>query len=280
VNNETSQEHRMSDVIELHEGDSPVILSAPHVGTEIPGPIRERLNPRGQAIDDTDWHVHRLYQGLLPGATTVSARFSRYVVDLNRPPEGGSLYPGQNTTGTCPVTDFDGEPIYLAGQEPDEAETAARVAAYHAPYHDAIAAQIERLRARHGAVLLYDCHSIRSVVPYLFDGELPVLNIGTNGGETCDAGLETLMVEGCRNAEENGGYSWVLNGRFKGGWTTRHYGRPHESVHAIQMETAQRAYLHEAPPWTYDSTLADRLRPFLKALLENLERRVLELGGR
>jgi formiminoglutamase len=270
----------MSDVIELHEGSSPVILSAPHVGTELPEAVRARLNERGLALDDTDWHVHRLYDDLLPTATRVTARYSRYVVDLNRPPGGGSLYPGQNTTGTCPTTDFDGEAIYRDGQAPDEDEIAERVATYHAPYHAAIEAQIARLREKHGAVLLYDCHSIRSVVPYLFEGELPVLNIGTNEGATCDAALESIVVDGCRAAESDGGYSWVLNGRFKGGWTTRHYGRPGESIHAIQMETAQRAYLEERPPWTFDRERAARLRPFLQTMLEALERKVLELGGR
>lgn len=269
----------MDPIIDLDEGDSPIILSAPHVGTQVPEPILARLSERGRALDDTDWHVHQLYAGLLPGATTISARYSRYVVDLNRSPDGGSLYPGQNTTGTCPVTDFDGESLYLDGQAPDEDEVAERVAIYHRPYHEAIRTQIERLKARHGAVLLYDCHSIRSVIPYLFEGQLPVLNIGTNQGATCHADLEALTVEGCRAAEA-GGYNWVLNGRFKGGWTTRHYGQPQTGVHAIQMETAQRAYLHETPPWDYAPALADQLRPYLSSMLASLEARVLELGGR
>lgn len=268
----------MEPIVDVREGDSPVILSAPHVGTRLPADIEARLNERGRALTDTDWHVHRLYEGLLAGATTISARYSRYVVDLNRPPDGASLYPGQNTTGTCPVTDFDGQPLYRDGQEPDDAEVAERIERYHRPYHAAIEEHVARLRERHGAVLLYDCHSIRSVVPYLFEGELPVLNIGTNDGVTCDASLEELAVAGCRAAEE-GGYTWVLNGRFKGGWTTRHYGQPAAGVHAIQMETAQRAYLHEAPPWRFDEALAARLRPYLKAMLTRLAQRVRELGG-
>jgi N-formylglutamate deformylase len=270
----------MSDVIDLNEGTSPIVLCAPHVGTQLPEDVRARLNDRGRALDDTDWHVHELYAGLLPTATTISARYSRYVVDLNRPPEGGSLYPGQNTTGTCPTTDFDGQAIYEEGQTPTDDEIGDRVTRFHAPYHQAIEQQLARLRERHGAVLLYDCHSIRSLVPFLFDGELPVLNIGTNGGTTCAPSLEGVMVEGCRAAESGGGYTWVLNGRFKGGWTTRHYGRPEQGMHAIQMETAQRAYLHEAPPWDYQPSLAEQLRPYLKSMLEALERAVLDLGGK
>lgn len=270
----------MSSAITLHEGSSPVILSAPHVGTKLPRALDERLNERGRMLADTDWHVDRLYHGCLANATTIAAQYSRYVVDLNRPPEGGSLYPGQNTTATCPTTDFDGHPIYRTGQEPDEAEVAERVATYHAPYHTAIREQIERLWARHGAVLLYDCHSIRSVIPHLFDGELPQLNIGTNEGATCAPPLETIACQGCQAAERDGGYTWVLNGRFKGGWTTRHYGRPDANVHAIQMEIAQRAYMQEAPPWRFDAQRATRVRPFLAGLLGHLEQAVLELGGK
>ena len=192
----------------------------------------------------------------------------RYVIDVNRDPEGESLYPGQNTTGLVPLTDFDGGPIWQDGEEPDAAEVEARRAAYHAPYHAALADELERVHTQHGFAILYDCHSIRSRIPYLFDGMLPDLNIGTNGGTTCAPGIEQAVTAICEGAAD---YTSILNGRFRGGWTTRHYGRPGEGLHAIQMEIAQATYLAaEAPPWTYDETRAGALRVPLRKILETL----------
>lgn len=256
--------------VEVVQGDSPVILGLPHTGTWLPDEIRARLNSRGQVLADTDWHIHRLYDGLLPGATTVRATFHRYVIDANRSPEGTSLYPGQNTTGLCPLTDFDGEAIWNPGQEPSQDEVAARCGAFHRPYHEALAAEIDRVRARHGVAILYDCHSIRSRIPFLFPGTLPVFSIGTNGGASCSPAIEGAAHDACLRAP---GFDTVLNGRFRGGWTTRHYGRPGEGVHAIQMELAQRAYLAaEAAPWTYDAGRAERLRNALQPILVELDR--------
>lgn len=251
--------------VEVTQGDSPVILGLPHTGTWLPDGIRARLNPRGQVLADTDWHIHRLYDGLLPGATTVRATFHRYVIDANRGPDDASLYPGQNTTGLVPLTDFDGEPIWEV--EPTAEEIATRKAQFHAPYHAALAAEIERVRARHGVAILYDCHSIRSVIPFLFQGVLPDFNIGTNSGAACDKRIEAATFELCAAS----GRSHVLNGRFKGGWTTRHYGQPGQGVHAIQMELAQATHLAtEAPPFAYDEQKAEALRVTLKAILERL----------
>jgi N-formylglutamate deformylase len=202
----------------------------------------------------------------LPGATTVRATFHRYVVDANRAPDDASLYPGQNTTGLVPVTDFDGHPIWDAA--PDAAAIADRTARFHAPYHAALAAEIERVRARHGVAILYDCHSIRSRVPFLFDGTLPDFNIGTNSGAACDPRVEAVTLAVCRAAT---GYTYVANGRFKGGWTTRHYGRPDTGVHAIQMELAQGTHLAaEAPPFAYDEAKAEALREPLGEILRTL----------
>jgi formiminoglutamase len=253
-------------------GDGPVILGVPHAGSDIPEDLLARLNDRGRELADTDWWVDRLYEDLLPGATLVKALFHRYVIDANRDPEGASLYPGQNTTALCPTTDFDGAPIWQPGEAPGPDEVEARRVAYHAPYHGALAAEIERVRARHGVALLYDCHSIRSHVPYLFEGELPALNIGDNQGATCAPAVRHAAVE----AAQASGFSYVLNGRFKGGWTTRHYGRPGDGVHALQMEIAQSAYMDERPPWTYRDDLAERLRPHLKTLLGRLEQLALD----
>ncbi|GGC14683.1 N-formylglutamate deformylase [Marivita lacus] len=254
--------------IEVTRGDSPLVLGLPHTGTDIPDDCLARLNDTGRAIADTDWHIDRLYDGLVEGVTTVRTPVHRYVIDVNRDPSGQSLYPGQNTTGLCPLTDFDGRSIYLEGQEPDAVEVDHRRKTYHAPYHAALEAELDRVRALHGFAVLYDCHSIRSRIPFLFDGTLPDFNIGTNLGRTCDLQIEASVLQICKAAN---GYSSTLNGRFKGGWTTRHYGRPAQGVHAIQMELAQSTYLaSETPPWSYDDTRADRLRAHLTTILNTL----------
>lgn len=255
------------DPVKVMRGDGPVVLGMPHGGTHLPEDCAARLNETGLALADTDWHIDRLYEGLLPGATEVRASFHRYVIDANRDPSGASLYPGQNTTGLCPTTDFDGRGIYRPGAEPDAAEIARRRAAFHEPYHRALAAELDRVRGIHGVAILYDCHSIRSRIPFLFDGRLPDLNIGTDGGQTCAPELEAAVMTVCKS---DPGHSCILNGRFRGGWTTRHYGRPETGWHAIQMETAQAAYMHETPPWDYDETRAGRLRPVLAAVLDAL----------
>jgi len=258
--------------VSIRQGDGPVVLGVPHAGTDVPDDLMARLNDRGRERADTDWWVDRLYDGLLPDATLVKALFHRYLIDANRDPAGTSLYPGQNTTALCPTTDFDGAPIWRPGEAPGADEIEARRAAYHAPYHAALAAEIARVKARHGVAILYDCHSIRSQVPYLFEGELPTLNIGDDRGTTCAPAAQQAAVEVARAS----GYSYVLNGRFKGGWTSRHYGRPADGVHALQMEIAQSAYMDEAPPWTYRDDRAERLRPHLRTLLERLERLALD----
>jgi N-formylglutamate deformylase len=262
-------------VFEVRQGSSPVILAFPHTGTEIPADIASRLNDNGRLLADTDWHIHDLYAGLLANATTVRATFHRYVIDANRDPEGVSLYPGQNTTALVPSTDFDGVAIWKDGEEPTEADTAARLAAFHAPYHQALLAEIERVKAIHGVAVLYDCHSIRSDIPFLFEGILPDFNIGTDSGKTCDIAIQNAAVDVALNAN---GYTSILNGRFKGGWTTRHYGKPETGVHAIQMELAQSTHLAaEAPPFAYDTAKAERLRPYLKTILQRIEETALGL---
>jgi len=252
--------------VEIQQGDSPIVLGLPHTGTFVPEDIQADLNPRGRGLDDTDWHIDRLYDGVLAGATTVRATFHRYVIDANRDPSGVSLYPGQNTTGLVPLTDFDGHDIWA--KPPTEAAIEARREAFHAPYHAALQAELDRVRDLHGIAILYDCHSIRSGIPFLFDGTLPDFNIGINLGSTCAPEIEAATQDICAAAE---GYTSITNGRFKGGWTTRHYGRPTEGLHAIQMELAQSTYLSaEAAPWTYDDAKASRLRPHLKTILTTL----------
>lgn len=254
--------------VHIKRGNSPVILTMPHTGTYVPDNIAVKLNENGRKLTDTDWHVDRLYRGLLPGATVVKANFHRYVIDANRDPSGKSLYPGQNTTGLCPQTDFDGKDIYKNGCAPKANETDRRCSAFHAPYHQAIAAEIMRLRLQHKNVVLYDCHSIRSHVPYLFEGALPDFNIGTNNGETCDPHIEKTATDICAQAD---GFTSVVNDRFKGGWTTRHYGNQSLGVHAIQMELAQCTYMSERSPWLYQPTTARATRRVLRQLLQAIE---------
>lgn len=255
-------------MIEVVQGNGPIVLGLPHTGTEVPGDVFKRLNERGQALADTDWNIHHLYDGLLDNVTTVRTPVHRYVIDVNRGADDASLYPGQNTTGLCPVTDFDGRPIYRAGQEPDAEETDNRRQTFHTPYHQELSAELSRVREIHGVVVLFDCHSIRSLIPYLFAGNLPDLNIGTNSSTSCAPVVEQTVHEICQSALS---YDTILNGRFKGGWTTRHYGHPKAGIHAIQMELAQSTYMQEMPPWTYDDVKAATLREHLERLLRALE---------
>lgn len=253
--------------VRIIEGTGPIILGQPHGGTHVPNAVFARLNARGRCLADTDWHINRLYSGLIPHLTVVEATFHRYVIDANRGSDDASLYPGQNTTGLCPVTDFDGQPIWAEGQAPEPDEVARRLSDWHAPYHAALAAQIARIRATHGFAILWDCHSIRSHLPFLFPGELPVWNIGTNGGTTCAEAITRAVESAC----DASGLPTILNGRFKGGWTTRQYGQPQSGVHAIQMEIAQRAYLaSESAPFAYDPARAAPIRATLRDALQSL----------
>ena len=251
-------------------GNAPLLVSLPHTGTEIPAPIAERLASLPLARNDTDWWIDQLYGfAASMGATVVHTAISRSVIDVNRDPSGQSLYPGQATTGLCPTTSFDGTPLYRPGAEPDAADISARRRDYFDPYHAALTTEIARLRADHNRIVLYDCHSIRSVVPRLFDGELPVFNIGTNDSVSCGPNLQTLVERRC----DASGLSRVSNGRFKGGWITRHYADPANGVHAIQMEIACRGYMDEHAdfePAPYSPERAASMRSVLERLFADL----------
>lgn len=252
--------------VSVKRGSGPLVLGLPHTGTHVPKDIAARLNDNGRKLADTDWHIDQLYDGLLPDVTTVTANFHRYVIDANRDPQGASLYPGQNTTSLIPLTDFDGADIW---ERPPTSNDIERLRCdFHAPYHAALHAELSRVRDLHGVAILYDCHSIRSNIPHLFDGTLPDFNIGTNMGATCGAQIEKQTLKICSAATN---YTTILNGRFKGGWTTRQYGDPKMGIHAIQMELSQLTYLsQEAAPWTYDKAKAAKLRPHLTSILTEL----------
>jgi formiminoglutamase len=263
----------MAPWLEVHRGQAPLIVAFPHTGTEIPQELERRLVSPWLARKDADWWVHLLYD-FAPsmGATTVRTTISRTAIDVNRDPSGLSLYPGQPTTELCPTTTFDGEALYLPDLSPGLSEIRRRRISFFDPYHAALTSEVDRLRHRHGAVVIYDAHSIRSWIPRLFEGQLPQFNIGTHDGASCDGALSGAVEGVCTNSAS----SHVLNGRFKGGWTTRHYGKPGEGVHAVQMELACCSYLQEpleAPaehnwPPPYDPAHASRTRDVLKEVLE------------
>jgi formiminoglutamase len=256
----------------VHHGDAPLVVSFPHTGTEIPPDIESRLASPWLARKDSDHWVDVLYDFAHEmGATTIRTSMSRTVVDVNRDPSGVSLYPGRATTGLCPTETFAGEPLYQRGHDPDAAEVELRKREYFQPYHASIEAETRRLRARHARVVLYDAHSIRSKVPRLFDGELPQFNIGTNDGASCGTALTEALEQIC----DESGMSRVTNGRFRGGWITRHYGKPQIGIHAVQMELAMRGYLQEPDeilneanwPAPFDDTRAALLRVALRDVL-------------
>lgn len=254
----------------LHRGRVPLLISLPHDGSFIPEDVAARMHPAARRSPDTDWHVARLYEPLVRelGASVLKPRASRYVVDLNRPADGHALYPGQRETGLVSTVGFDGEPLYLDGDVPDAAEVQRRVNDYWQPYHDALAQELARLRVEHGRVVLWEGHSIRSHVPMLFDGRLPDFNLGTATGASCGSALQ-MRLQSCLEGQSR--FTVAVNGRFKGGYITRHYGRPDDAVQAVQLELAQLNYMDEAS-FEYDEARA----PEVQALIDRLLRICLD----
>ena len=250
----------------FHQGTQPLLISMPHAGTYVPPTLAARFTEEARQVPDTDWHMERLYAFAKDmGASILAATHSRYVVDLNRPPDGASLYPGQNVTGLCPVDTFDDTPIYTRGDVPDDSEIAARRDAVWAPYHAQLRAELDRIRAQHGVAVLWDAHSIRSVLPRFFEGKLPDLNLGTADGASCSPALAQELLAIARSAP---GYTGVLNGRFKGGHITRHYGQPERNIHAVQLEMTQCSYMQEALPFSYLPEVAAGVQPHLERMLK------------
>jgi N-formylglutamate amidohydrolase len=253
---------------EISRGDSALVIDVPHAGTFVPPELADRIVPAARALPDTDWHVDTLYAFARDlDVTLVVATHSRFVVDLNRNPTGASLYPGADVTELCPTRTFANAPIWREGAAPDATEVAARRAQYFDPYHAALAAEIERVRARCGCAILLDGHSIRAEVPRFFEGRLPDLNLGTAGGASCAPAVEAIAVHALGAAK---GFTNVVNGRFKGGYVTRHYGRPADGVHALQLEIAQACYMDEAPPYRWDAGRAAALGSVLARLVNSL----------
>ena len=252
-------------IYRLHKGTAPLLISLPHDGSAIPEALSARMTPEARRAPDTDWHVSRLYAFARElGASILVPHHSRYVIDLNRPPDDVSLYPGQNTTGLCPTLRFSGDPVYLPGEEPTPDEIDVRIQTYWRPYHAALRGELDRLRVQHDRVLLWEGHSIRGECPFLFDGRLPDLNLGTASGTSC-APVRQARIEAALHAQT--GYGWVLNGRFKGGFITRHYGDPANGIDAVQLEIAQRIYMNEET-FDYDETRAANAQRAIQALIE------------
>ena len=250
----------------LTPGTLPLLVSFPHAGTEIPNALAARMTPEALARADVDWHLPQLYAfARALGASTLVARFARHVVDLNRPPKDESLYPGQDVTGLLPLDTFRKEPLYREGEAPGAVEVEQRRATYWQPYHDALRAELARLRALHGSVVLWDAHSIASVMPRFFEGKLPDLNLGTADGKSCAPALQAAVEAAMAEQTE---FTHVSNGRFKGGYITRHYGQPGLGVHALQLEMCQSTYMDETAPFGYRVDRAAQVQPLLQRMLD------------
>jgi len=256
------------DLFDFVPGDAPLVVSMPHCGTYLPPDLAAAMTPAALEVADTDFHLPQLYDFLAArGVSVLSATHSRYVIDLNRAPDGAVLYPGANNTELCPTSRFDFAPVYRSGLAPDSHEIERRVRTYWQPYHDQLVSTLHRTVRQHGYALLFDAHSIVSECPRFFEGRLTDFNLGTGGGSSCDAVLAERLFA---IAQANRAYSSVLNGRFKGGYITRRYGKPAERVHAVQLELSERTYMIEKAPFAFDPVLADEVRPTLAALIDTM----------
>ena len=253
----------------FQQGSVPLLISMPHVGTCIPDDIASQMLPVAQEKADTDWHLRNLYNMVAElGASTIAAEYSRYVIDLNRSSDNANLYPGQDTTGLCPVDTFAKQPLYALDNLPTEAEVQRRITAYWQPYHQQLQQELERLLSLHGSVVLWDAHSIASLVPRFFAGKLPDLNFGTADQKSCATGMQNALQACLQDSNHAQAYTHVFNGRFKGGFITRNYGQPHRHIHAVQLEMSQCIYMDEAAPYAYRPDLATRVQPLLRQLLQ------------
>lgn len=253
------------DMFRFRQGTRPLLISMPHAGTHIPDALLRRMMPIARSVPDTDWHLEQLYDfAEALGASVLVGTHSRYVIDLNRPPDDANLYPGKDTTGLCPIDTFKKQPLYRMGEEPDETEIRHRVGTYWKPYHAKLQEELARIKSTHGSALLWEAHSIASEVPRFFPGRLTDFNLGTADGHACAPGVGAALLEIAAAAE---GYSAVLDGRFKGGYITRTYGRPAEGVQAVQLELTHITYMDEPPPFAFRPDRAEKVRPHLKAMV-------------
>lgn len=258
----------MNDIYTLQRGTTPLLVSLPHAGTHIPPVIADRLQPRALQVEDTDWFLDRLYAFAVDlGASLIVPMHSRYVVDLNRPSDNRPMYSGANNTELCPTRSFKGDSLYREGMAPSDAEVAQRVATYWQPYHDALRDELARLKDEHGHAILFDGHSIKSELPWLFEGKLPDLNLGTADGAACAPSLRDALADLLQAQTQ---FTLAVDGRFKGGHITRHCGQPAQGVHAVQLEKCWSTYMRETPPYRWDASRAARLQPLLRQMLQTM----------
>lgn len=259
----------MTDTIyTLHRGTRPLLISVPHVGTRIPVDQKQRYLPRALDVEDTDWHLERVYGfARAAGASLIVPRYSRFLIDLNRGPDDMPMYAGANNTELCPTRFFTGEPIYHQGQAPDPGEVRRRRQIYWQPYHDALAHELARIKSAHGHAVLFDGHSIKSTLPWLFEGKLPDLNLGTANGASCAPDLRAALMKVLQDQDR---FTQITDGRFKGGHITRHYGQPQDGIHAVQLEMCWSTYMQETPPYALDAARAAALEPTLRALVHTM----------
>jgi len=258
----------MNPIYTLQRGMAPLLVSLPHAGTHIPPDIAHKLQPRALQVEDTDWFLDKLYAFAIEmGASVLVPRHSRYVIDLNRPSDNRPMYAGANNTELCPTRFFTGDALYREGMASGDAEVRQRVATYWQSYHDALHAELSRLKSEHGHALLFDGHSIKSELPWLFDGKLPDLNLGTASGAACAPSLREALA-GLLQAQTR--FTVAVDGRFKGGHITRHYGQPSQRVHAVQLEKCWSTYMRETPPYQWDAARAAGLQPLLRQLLQTM----------
>ena len=259
----------MKNTYRFHCGNSPLLISIPHAGVAVPEEIVCNMTSQALKMPDVDWHLTLLYDmAQTYDASVLSAEYARYVIDLNRSPEDTPLYPGQDTTGLCPIDTFDKQPIYIQGKEPNQQEIQNRIEQFWRPYHDKLESELKRIHAIHGIAVLWDAHSIASHVPRFFDGKLPDLNFGTADVQSCDASLQAAIAMTVQKSTHAQEYSHVFNGRFKGGYITRHYGVPAINIHSLQLEICQSIYMQEQPPYNYKPALAQELKPLLGELID------------
>ncbi|MBU9821636.1 N-formylglutamate deformylase [Rahnella sp. BCC 1045] len=262
-----SAANRITDPYHFIPGTAPILISIPHAGTHLTPEVASGLSDAALPLSDTDWHIPKLYDfARALGASILVGQYSRFVIDLNRPSDDKPLYTTA-TTGLYPDTLFDGRATFKPGMTPTGAQRQQYLDEIWQPYHQKIQSELARMKQEFGYALLFDAHSIASVIPRLFDGQLPDLNLGTNSGESCAPALSEILEKTCQQQTR---FTHVLNGRFKGGYITRAYGQPENNVHAVQLELAQVNYMEEIEPFSYSEDKASELQALLKPLLAGM----------